>query len=299
MQSKRDLAIVLKSIPYEERNRIVTALTENHGVVSALARNAIQSRRFGGTLEAFVASEWTFVEKPGTELLRLEGAIIRRAYDGLRADFERLSVASVMNELILKVAPKHEPCPDLFRLHANALAYLEEDVISGAKAQNQKVAGAIDGETRALLNGYLTKLLQWSGNQPQLERCLGCETSISQMQRHQSLSCIINDAGWICPSCRSSDTQHVRDREGLSFHHASLRVTPAAIRDFQMSLHLPIRQIPAAIEASARDHQELFKFLEALAIFHLPGFEQKPLKSLRFLDIESVIPGKESSPWLQ
>lgn len=289
MQSKRDLAIVLKSIPYEERNRIVTALTESHGVVSALARNAIQSRRFGGTLEAFVASEWTFVEKPGTELLRLEEAVIRRAYDGIRADFELLSVASVMNELMIKVAPKHEPCPDLFRLHANALAYLEETALKGKKSQLLK-PGALDNETLALLNGYMTKLLQWSGNQPQLERCLGCETSISQMQRNQSLNCIVNDAGWICPNCRSSDTQHVKDRQGISFRHSSLRVTPAAIRDFQMSLHLPIRQIPTAIEASNREHLDLFKFLEALAIFHLPGFEQKPLKSLRFLEIESVLP---------
>jgi recombinational DNA repair protein (RecF pathway) len=290
MQSKRDLAIILKSIPFEDRNRIVTALTENHGVVSALARNAIQSRRFGGTLDAFVASEWTFVEKPGTELLRLEEAIIRRAYDGIRADFDLLSVASVMNELMIKVAPKHEPCPDLFRLHANALAYLEETALNGKKSQPIKPGSALDIETLALLNGYMTKLLQWSGNQPQLEHCLGCETSISQMQRNQSLNCVINDAGWICANCRNSDTQHVRDREGLNFRHASLRVTPAAIRDFQMSMHLPIRQIPLAAEASPREHQDLFKFLEALAIFHLPGFEQKPLKSMRFLEIESVLP---------
>lgn len=290
MQSKRDLAIVLKSIPYEERNRIVTALTENHGVVSALARNAIQSRRFGGTLEAFVASEWTFVEKPGTELLRLEEAVIRRAYDGIRADFELLSVASVMNELMLKVAPKHDPCPELFRLHANALAYLEENALNGAKSKTLKAPGSVDGETLALLNGYLTKLLQWSGNQPQLERCLGCETSISHMQRNQSLNCVVNDAGWICANCRNSDTQHVQDRQGLSFRHSSLRVTPAAIHDFQAGLHLPIRQVPLAAEASAREHQDLFKFLEALAVFHLPGFEQKPLKSMRFLEIESVLP---------
>jgi hypothetical protein len=110
------------------------------------------------------------------------------------------------------------------------------------------------------------------------------------MEKRHSLNCVVADAGWICPDCRSSDTHHVRDRQGLSFQHASLRVTPAAIRDFQMCLQIPIRQIPAAAEASRREHQELFKFLEALAIFHLPGFEQKPLKSLRFIDIESVVP---------
>src|SRR6187551_429479 len=100
MDQKRDLAIVLRSIPYEERHRIVTALTEQHGQVTGLARNAIQSRRFGGCLEAFAASEWQFVIKPGAELVRIEQAQIRRSFDGLRKDFERLSMASVFGEIM-------------------------------------------------------------------------------------------------------------------------------------------------------------------------------------------------------
>ena len=112
MQPERDLAIILKTVIYEERHRIVTALTENHGVISALARNSIQSRRFGGTLEPFTASEWLFAQKPGADLARLEEASIRRSFEGLRADFERLSIASVMNEMMLRTAPRYEPCPD-------------------------------------------------------------------------------------------------------------------------------------------------------------------------------------------
>ena len=40
--------------------------------------------------------------------------------------------------------------------------------------------------------------------------------------------------------------------------------------------------------ASREEHQELFRFLEALVIYHLPGFDRKPIKALRFLDVESV-----------
>src|SRR6478735_8305092 len=99
MQQKRDTAIILRAIPYEERHRIVTALTEQHGQVTAMAKNSIASRRFGGALDPFVASEWFFSQKPGADLLLLQEAVVKRAYEGLRKDFERLSLASVLNEL--------------------------------------------------------------------------------------------------------------------------------------------------------------------------------------------------------
>src|SRR5687768_422160 len=133
MQHKQDLAIVLRTVVFEERHRIVTALTENHGRISALARNSIQSRRFGGSLEPFTAADWRFVEtRPGADLFRLEEANTRRGFENLRKDFERLSMASLFNELMLKLAPEHEPCPDLFRMHANALAVLDEMPGQGA-----------------------------------------------------------------------------------------------------------------------------------------------------------------------
>src|ERR1700746_1867792 len=104
---KRDLAIVLRSIAYEERHRIVTALTENHGQISAMARNAIHARGFGGPLDLFAASEWLFVDKPGADLARLDEAQIRRSFEGIHKDFEKLSLASVFSEFMLRVAPKN------------------------------------------------------------------------------------------------------------------------------------------------------------------------------------------------
>ena len=145
MESRRDLAIVLRSVRYQDRHRIITALTENHGRVSALARNSIQSRRFGGALEPFAAGEWLFSERKGAELLNLNEASIRRSYEGLRGDFECLSAASALNEIVLRVAHPGEPCPELFRLHSNALAVLEE--------------GADRLTVLILLNAYRSRIL--------------------------------------------------------------------------------------------------------------------------------------------
>ena len=286
MEQKRDLAIVLRAVPYEERHRVVTAITEHHGRISALARNSIQSRRFGGALEPFCASEWMFVERRGADLYRVEEAHVKRSFEGLRKDFERLALASIFNELMLKLAPEREDCNDLFRLHSNALATLEEMPGTGADI--------------TLLNAYLAKLLQWSGNHPQLQSCLECHVPLESYWSSRraadgsapkienvSLSCVVTDAGWVCPNCRGKQTRHIRDREGQSFNRSLLRVTPAAVTDFFMSLASPIRQVPGLALGTKEEHQELFKFLEALFIYHVPGFDRVPLKSLRFLGLES------------
>lgn len=275
---KRDLAIVLRSIPYEDRHRIVTALTENHGRVEAMARNSIQSRRFGGTLDLFAASEWLFVDKPGSDLARLDEAQIRRSYEGLHKDFEKLSLASVFSEFMLRVAPKNSTSPELFRLHSNALAALEE------LAPNRTPESLLP-----LLNGYLAKMLQWSGSQPQLQRCYDCQTPLNEMDDDASLSCLIMDAAWICPKCRAAGTKHIlKQAQGENgFRGTQLRLSPLAILDFLMSLVSPIRQVPDHARATTEDHRNLFLFIEAMFAFHIPGFDQKPLNGLRFLGIES------------
>jgi DNA repair protein RecO len=271
MLQKRDTAIVLRATPFEERHRIITALTEAHGQVTAMAKNCISSRRFGGALDPFVASEWLFTEKPGAELLQLQEAVAKRSFEGLRGDFERLALASVFNELMLRIAPKHEPCEELFKLHANALAALEE--LPGT------------GVNLALLNAYLAKTLQWSGSQPRLQSCIGCGTPVEALDPRATLSCVVADAGWLCETCRASNTHHLR--ESLGMGQSLLRVTPAAIRDFYASLTLPIRRVAGATLASRAEHQTLFKFLEALFVYHVPGFDRTPLKGLRFLEIGS------------
>ncbi len=275
MEKKSDVAIVLKVVPYEERHRIVTALTEQHGRISALARNSIQSRRFGGALEPFTAADWHFVERVGANLYRVEEANVRRGFEGLRGNFQKLSLASVFSELMLKLAPEREPCPELFRLHANALAFLED--------------AELDGNELILLNAFLVKLLQWSGNQPQFVHCLVCQSSIEFIEPHHSISCIVSDAGWVCEGCRVQETRHITAREGHSLRKSMIRVTPAALKDALAALGAPFRKVPSLMSASRREHEALLGFLEALMEYHIPGFDRASLKSLRFLELGSTL----------
>ena len=274
-----DRAIVLRVVPFEDRHRVVTALSENHGRISALARNSVQSRRFGGALEVFTAAEWKVSERSEqAELWSLQEARAIRAYEGLRSDLGRMAMAGVLSELMIRVAPEKEACPDLFKLHANGLAALEE------LASNQAAQ-----PPTSFLNGYLAKLLQWSGSQPSLSACRGCGRRLQDYwtsgEMGELLSVLVAEAAWVCSSCRKGESLHVR--QGAVSGIESLQVTSGAMADFYMSLVTPIRQIPATAQSDEQEHRALFRVLEALLVYHLPGFDRLPIKSLKFLGLES------------
>ncbi|MEK7690826.1 MAG: DNA repair protein RecO, partial [Bdellovibrionota bacterium] len=170
--SIRDLAVVLRVVPYEERHQMVTALTRHHGRVTAIALNSVQSRRFGGTLQPFAASEWMWKPQgrnPQAEVIRLDEALSRRSYDGIRRDYARLTGASALVELFIKAAPEREPCEELFLLLTHALAAIEESPSIG-----------LDFGIQAIVNGVVARLLRWAGVRPATETCrggcgLGCQ----------------------------------------------------------------------------------------------------------------------------
>src|SRR5689334_18160524 len=65
-------ALVLRTRPYGESDRIVTLLTEQHGKVTGIAKGAKNSRRrFAGTLEPFVRIVAVFQHRSTSDLVFL------------------------------------------------------------------------------------------------------------------------------------------------------------------------------------------------------------------------------------
>ncbi len=280
MEAQKDLAIVIKSIQFAERHRIVTAITQNHGIITAMAKNAVQSKRFGGALDLFIASDWILQFKPNNELAFLSEAQVRQSFDQLRKNFEKFSLASVFTEFLLRVGPQNQPCPEFFQLHANALYALNENT-------------ACQGFEVFFLNSYLMKLLQLSGNQPQLGSCLHCQIALETLDPQSEINCLIADAGWICPSCRSQSKILIQESRAQGFTQSFFKVSQQALLEIGLGLVTPIRRIilsppPALNSAEARDRQTgFFRWIEGLFIYHIPGFDQKPMNSLRFLGLDS------------
>ena len=279
MEAHKDLAIVLKSIQFEERHRIITAMTQAHGLVSAIARNSVQSKRFGGALDLFAASDWIFQVKPHGELVLLKEAQVRSSFENLRKNFEKYSLSSALTEFILRVAPHNQTCPELFQLHANALYALDQP-----DQETQKAISKI-----FFLNCYLMKLLQWSGNQPQLEACLQCQTNLNVLEPAIETYSLIADAGWVCPTCKDHSQRRKQETSTQGFINSFFKVSARALQETKLSLRTPIRRLLIHSISTPQEQAELFRWLEALFIYHIPGFDQKPMKSLRFLGLESSL----------
>jgi len=259
MDRIRARVITLRSVKYQDRDQIVSGLSESYGKISALAKNSIQSRRYGGCLDPFVASEWQMSRRPESDLWSLERSEARRDFAGIRGDFVKLSTASYWNELILKLVPENEPLPLLFKLHVNALIALEEDK---------------SGSSYALLCGYLGKFLQLNGAPPQLSSCLRCQRAIESFQVQEEVRMEGEAGGWTCHSCPRVGAQY-------GFHPLSTGL----LRIFRGALEIPIRQSPTHLGPvlSESEGEKLFEFLIEFSSFHLPGHDPNSFNSLRFI----------------
>ncbi len=267
MEHKQDLSIVLKWVAFEDRHRIVTGLTANHGKISVLVKNSIGSRRFGGALEPLALSEWNFTEKKEAELFFLQEATLKKSFDQIPKYYAAYAAAGVMSELALKLAPERFACPELFRLYTNALQLLDEH------STNEDIF-------LPLLNGYIGKILQWSGCQPQVQNCFQCKVRLETLFLYLFLN--ISSGHFVCETCAQNGVFQTQTR--LS--------TPVFL-DFKLSLSTPLRSYLNQKKASLEEHQSLFEILKKYMIYHLPAAFPKgegSFKSLRFLNSKSNAP---------
>jgi DNA repair protein RecO (recombination protein O) len=150
-------AVVLRTVDYGERDRVVTLLSRERGKLSAFARGARSSqRRFGGALEPFnlLAAELT---ERGGDLWVLESAGVERAFGAVRGDLARIACASYAVELARELVRDAEPHEDLFD---HLLDYLER--LDAAPARPWDLRGfELDG-------------LRAAGLMPSLEDCARC-----------------------------------------------------------------------------------------------------------------------------
>jgi DNA repair protein RecO len=254
----RDLCYVLKTFPYKERDLIAVLLSERRGKFSGIARNGVQSRRFGGSLNLFSCSEFDLdpktirlAEATDESLVQLLSANLKQAGDGLAKHFEKLSGASALNELILRTVPSHKSAPELFKLYRNALLALEENPPEKALL---------------LVNAFILKITQWLGVQPQLTRCLACSKPLNEIEADTVIPRIQSGA-WMCSACTpSTDPGSLTKNVILDAYHSMLH---------------PIRKI--AFVASTREHEALLDFLEKHLQYFVPGLDRAPLGSFRFL----------------
>jgi DNA repair protein RecO (recombination protein O) len=112
-----DEAILLDVADLQERDRIVSFLTRNHGKKRGAARGARHRySRFAGQLQPLARVHVTWLEKPERDLVRVREVEMVRSPHRLQEDLEGILLGCYLAEHTAAFAPEDEGNEVLFRL---------------------------------------------------------------------------------------------------------------------------------------------------------------------------------------
>jgi DNA repair protein RecO (recombination protein O) len=120
-------AIILKTYPLGEADRIVAFFSRDRGKMRGVANGARRMKnRFGASLEPLAHSRLQFLEKENQELVRIQSADLLDSPMKLFQDYDRAVLAAHVIELVDRFLPEHEPQDTVFRLVRMTVRALEE-----------------------------------------------------------------------------------------------------------------------------------------------------------------------------
>ncbi len=239
-----ETGIVLRAKPYQERDKLVHILTEHHGKITGIAKGAVHSRRFGGSFDLFNCIQFSYVDKPGRDLVRIDEATIKRDFSGLRVNLERISAAGYFTDLCFRLTEDRMPSRELFVLMAHYLYLLESADV-----------------TMEMVRSFEVKLLDRLGYAPVMHQCVLCNESLQQnleSQRIRNFAISIDLGGVICANCSPPSTAKQLDRDAVLW--------------LNVVRNTPVQQIPSlsfTFPALLRGASFLKEFLR----YHCPGLD--------------------------
>lgn len=200
--SYRDVAVVLRTYPLGEADRIVVLLTQEHGQLRAVAKGIRRTTsRFGARLEPFNLSDVQLVH--GRNLEVISQAVGRKSWaDPIAHDYAKFTAAAAVVEAAEKMTEDSGPCPEHYALVAGALSAIARGLHDPA----------------AIVDSYLIRAVSVSGWAPSLRDCARC----GNPGPHRCFSSELG--GIVCQQCRppgalSPEAETVQYLEALVYGH--------------------------------------------------------------------------------
>lgn len=118
-------ALILDVVDLQERDRIVTFLTSEHGQRRGVARGSkTKYSRFAGQLQPLAKAQISWFEKDGADLVRISDVSLLRPAAKLQTDLEGILLGTYLAEHIKEFTMEFEPSDKLFRLLDSTLQAL-------------------------------------------------------------------------------------------------------------------------------------------------------------------------------
>ncbi len=122
-------ALMLDVVDLQERDRIITFLTAEHGKRRGVAQGAkAKYSRFSGMLQPLAKVRVSWFEKEGRDLVRISDVELLRPAEGLNRDLEGIMLGAYLAEHMKELALEGEESSRLFRLLDTTIVALLDGV---------------------------------------------------------------------------------------------------------------------------------------------------------------------------
>jgi len=246
-------AIILRTTPYGEADKIVTLYTTDFGKIKGIAKGAKRSqRRFGNALEICSYVVASFFEKESAELVRLSHCDLIRPFEGLREDIGKLVWASYLVELVNEMTAERIRNNALFDLLLFCLDLIDRGILK-----------------QEMLRVFEFRLLSYLGYQPHLDHCTRCKQSLTG----KDIFFGFREGGVLCASC----AVHLPDLVPISL---------GTVKTLLLAQKIPLQKV-GRLSFSPQSLKES----QAILSRFIQQYLRRELKSKKFLEQIALPPG--------
>ncbi len=175
-------AVVLRTYPLGEGDRLVTFLSREHGKLKGVARGArLPKSRFGSCLELLAHTRVWYFERETRELVRINQCELVESFLDVQADYHKGVALALISEVTDFVLPDHETAHAHFRL-----------ILLAAHSIRQQADAWLP---LAYFSLWTVRLAGWF---PSLEECGRCGAKLTGQAAFVSAG----QAALLCANCR-------------------------------------------------------------------------------------------------
>jgi DNA repair protein RecO (recombination protein O) len=182
MPARETEAIILKTFPLGEADRLVSFLGRASGRVRGVAGGARRVKnRYGSTLEVLSHVQIWYVEKETRELVRIQQCELLESFHKAQSNYELSTGLAVISEAAELVLPDHEVAEPMFRLILLAAREIERT-----------------GEWALPLTYFAFWTVRLGGWLPRFDRCSSCGAEFGTGAAYHAPW----EPGLLCEKCR-------------------------------------------------------------------------------------------------
>lgn len=205
MPARETEAIILKTFPLGEADRLVSFLGRSSGRMRGVAAGARRIKnRYGSTLELLSHVQLWFVERETRDLVRIQQAELLESFHKAQSDYALSIGLAVISEVAELSLPEKEAAEPMFRLILLAAREIERT-----------------GAAQLPLAYFAFWTVRLGGWLPRFDRCSQCASPFGSGPAHFASW----TPGLFCDQCRRSGMQPLREkgrRIGERFHKERL-----------------------------------------------------------------------------